>query len=118
MKAIYHSPLVVLLFLLFQALPVAAQTEKSRGISTERIANYENYIKREIEQGKIPGAATQIMLNGQVVYQAAIGSSSLASKRSMKLDDIFFIQSMTKPVITVALMMLYEEGKFQLTDPV
>jgi len=88
------------------------------GISQSRLRHFENYITREIAEGKIPGAATLIKRNGETVYQSAMGQSSVTDKREMKENDIFFIQSMTKPIITAAFMMLYEEGHFQLTDPV
>lgn len=100
--------------------PSYAQTSTKvvAGISTERLKHYEEFVKREMAAGKIPGATTLIIRNGEVAYQTAIGQSSLADKRDMKTNDIFFIQSMTKPIITTAFLMLYEEGHFQLTDPV
>ena len=88
------------------------------GISLTRLGRYENFIKGEITQNKIPGAVTLIMRNGKIVQQAAYGYSNAVNKTPMKSDDIFYMQSMTKPIITVAFMMLYEEGHFLLTDPV
>lgn len=112
----------LLAILLISQYPTLSQAQSSNkvvaGISNERLKHYEEFVKREMAAGKIPGAATLIIRNGETVYQSALGQSSLADKREMKTNDIFFIQSMTKPIITVAFMMLYEEGHFQLTDPV
>jgi len=112
--------LVALLVCQSMSNPLLAQTSDKivGGISQSRLKHYENYVQREIAEGKIPGAATLIIRNGQTVYQSVIGQSSVTDKREMKENDIFFIQSMTKPIITTAFMMLYEEGHFQLTDPV
>jgi len=88
------------------------------GVSIDRLKRYETFIKSEIDHNNIPGAVALIIRNGTVVHQGVYGYSNLADKTAMKPDDLFFIQSMTKPIITVAFMMLYEEGKFQLTDPV
>lgn len=101
----------LLCLVLFVIGPAALLAQVNEGFKS-----YELYIKSEIDAGKIPGATTQVWQNGKMVYENAQGVSSVADKRAMKVDDIFFIQSMTKPVITVAFMMLYEEGKFQLTD--
>jgi CubicO group peptidase (beta-lactamase class C family) len=88
------------------------------GISTDRLERYEQFISQEIKQGNIPGASALIVRNGNVVLQDAYGYRNIGDKSSMKTDDIFFIQSMTKPIITVAFMMLFEEGHFMLTDNV
>ena len=112
--------LATLLFILvfFQIALSQASDRVVEGISTERLKRYENFINKEIVSGQIPGAATQIMYQNALVYNKSFGYSNLKDKRLMKPDDIFFIQSMTKPIITVGFMMLYEEGYFQLTDPV
>ena len=88
------------------------------GISINRLERYERFIKEEIAQSKIPGAVTLILRNGAIVQEASYGYSDASNKTPMKTDDIFYMQSMTKPIITVAFMMLYEEGHFLLTDPV
>jgi CubicO group peptidase (beta-lactamase class C family) len=87
-------------------------------VSSDRLKRYEGFIKSEIDKKNIPGAVALITRNGTVVHQGAYGFNNVTDKTSMKTDDLFFIQSMTKPIITVAFMMLYEEGHFQLTDPV
>lgn len=112
-------------FLLFLLLVFASGYVHSQnpdkitaGVSTQRLGRYEKYIQSEIADGKIPGAVSMIVRNGEVVHKAAFGYSSLKDKTPMGTDNLFFIQSMTKPIITAAFMMLYEEGHFLLTDSV
>jgi CubicO group peptidase (beta-lactamase class C family) len=97
-----------------------SQTIHSRTseISIERLERYDHFIEQSIQKGAIPGAVVMVLKNGEVVHQKAFGSSDIDSKKPMVEDQIFFIQSMTKPIVTTAFMMLYEEGYFQLNDPV
>lgn len=88
------------------------------GISTERLNRLDTFIHAEMAKGNIPGAVTLIIKDGKVVQHKALGFKDAVAKIPMEKDDLFYIQSMTKPIITVAFMMLYEEGKFLLTDPV
>lgn len=78
------------------------------GISLDRLQRYDNYIQEEIDKDKIPGAVSMIMRNGVIVYNKAYGYSNIEEKTPMSLDAIFSIQSMTKAVNSVAMMMLYE----------
>ena len=98
-------------------LNTASITDKS-GISEDRLQRYERFLESEIKDEKIPGAVSLIMRKGEIVHQAAFGLSSLKDNTPMKQDNIFHIMSMTKPIVSVAFMMLYEEGYFFLTDPV
>ncbi|MEJ0056116.1 MAG: serine hydrolase domain-containing protein [Bacteroidota bacterium] len=109
---------IVASFIIFSVVSSFSQEKNASGISVERLKKYENLIKTKIDQQKIPGAVVLIVRNGQTAYNSAFGSSDITGKVSMKTDDIFYIQSMTKPIITVAFMMLYEEGRFLLTDKV
>lgn len=88
------------------------------GISLNRLQHYENYIKKEINEGKIPGAVAMVSRNGKIVYNESFGYRNLEEKIGMEKDDLFSLASMTKPIISVAFMMLYEEGHFSLKDPV
>ncbi|TMM53288.1 beta-lactamase family protein [Maribacter algarum] len=87
-------------------------------VSVERLGKYEAFLKKEIADGKIPGAVSYIMINGQLVHNGAYGYSSLKDMTPMQEDQILHLMSMTKPIVTVAFMMLYEEGHFFLSDPV
>ena len=106
--------------LLFLTNGVFAQTqhhEKTK-LSAQRLARYDNYLQNEIDEGRLAGAVTLIYKNGEQAHQKTLGYSDLDSKAPMRSDQIFYIQSMTKPVVTTAFMMLYEEGHFLLDDPV
>jgi CubicO group peptidase (beta-lactamase class C family) len=86
-------------------------------LDSDRLSRYDNYLQKEVDEGRIAGAVALIYKNGKKVHENTIGYSDIESKSKMKLDQIFFIQSMTKPIVTTAFMMLYEEGYFQLNDP-
>lgn len=88
------------------------------GISEERLATYEAFLQKEIKEGKIPGAVSYIMRRGQLVHKAAYGYASIKDQTPMQEDQILHLMSMTKPIVTAAFMMLYEEGHFFLSDPV
>lgn len=100
----------------FSVVLIFSATAQS-GLSSERIARYDAYFQKEINAGRLPGAVTVIYRKGEKAHESALGYSDLATKTPMKTDQIFFIQSMTKPIISTAFMMLYEEGHFFLTDP-
>ncbi|NHF61258.1 beta-lactamase family protein [Flavobacteriaceae bacterium TP-CH-4] len=93
-------------------------SSKIPGISTDRLERYDTFLQKEINEGRLPGAVSYIVRKGEVVHKAAYGYSSLKDKASMREDQILHIMSMTKPIVTVGFMMLYEEGHFFLTDPV
>jgi CubicO group peptidase (beta-lactamase class C family) len=90
----------------------------SAGLSIDRLERLSLFVEQEITKGTLPGAVVMVSTKNGTILQEAYGYSSLEDKREMETDHIFFIQSMTKPIITVAFMMLYEEGHFLLTDPV
>jgi CubicO group peptidase (beta-lactamase class C family) len=96
-------------------LPAAQPAEL--GLSQDRLARLDAMMTTAVEQGRVPGAVVLIARKGRVAHYEAYGQSDASAGRAMERDDIFRIYSMTKPVVSVALMMLHEEGKFQLTDP-
>lgn len=109
----------LLILVLFTTNAFSQVTDKVvAGVSVERLKSYENYINKAIETGEIPGAVSMIMRNGELVHHKAFGVNNVTTQTPMTTDGRFYIQSMTKPIITVAFMMLYEEGHFLLTDPV
>jgi CubicO group peptidase (beta-lactamase class C family) len=91
---------------------------ESVGISTQRLERIDELVERAIAAGEISGAVTLVARNGQIAHLAAHGVSDLASKKPMQTDSIFRIASMSKPVGAVAILMLVEEGKVRLNDPV
>ena len=88
------------------------------GMSAERLDRYTNYLQQEIDAGKAPGFVSMVYRNGYLAHYEALGYSNVDDQKAMITDNIFFIQSMTKAVVSTAFMMLYEEGHFQLNDPV
>jgi CubicO group peptidase (beta-lactamase class C family) len=89
------------------------------GMSASRLSRITDHLmSRYIEPGKIAGALPVVFRKGQLAYFEPLGKMDLARDKSMRDDTIFRIYSMTKPVTSVALMMLYEEGRFQLGDAV
>jgi len=78
----------------------------------------ENTISRQVEAGELAGVATLVWRGGQVVHTAAVGRRNLDAGLPVQRDTIFRIASMTKPVTTVAALMLYDEGRFDLDEPI
>jgi CubicO group peptidase (beta-lactamase class C family) len=101
--------------LLSKDLPAAKPEDV--GLSSERLARMNKAIHAYVDAGRTPGVVTLIARHGKVVHVDAYGKADLASGRPTRADDVFRMYSMTKPITSVALLMLYEEGKFQLTDP-
>ncbi len=89
------------------------------GLSRERLQRIDRHLERRyLAPGKIAGALTVVARKGQVAYLSPLGRMDLARGKPMAEDTLFRIYSMTKPITSVALMMLYEHGLFQLDDPV
>ena len=91
---------------------------KSVGISGERLARIDSVCTNAVKNGNIPGAVTLISRNGKIVFWKAFGMADNQAGRVMKRDDIFRIASQSKAITSTAVMMLWEEGKFQLDDPI
>jgi CubicO group peptidase (beta-lactamase class C family) len=91
---------------------------ESLGFSSERLARIAPAIQREIDKGQYPGAVMLVARKGRIVYFETLGQLDPASGKPMRKDAIFRLYSMTKPYTSVAIMMLMEEGKLRLTDPV
>jgi CubicO group peptidase (beta-lactamase class C family) len=91
---------------------------ESVGMSTERLARIDSMCINAISQGKIPGVVALVARNGIIVYHKAFGMADNQANRELKRDDIFRIASQTKAITSTAVMMLWEEGKFKLDDPI
>src|SRR6266446_2495176 len=91
---------------------------ESLGFSSERLARIAPVIQREIEKGQYPGAVMLVARKGRIVYFESAGQLDPAGGKPMRKDAIFRLYSMTKPYTSVAIMMLMEEGKLRVTDPV
>lgn len=95
-----------------------AQVSTNEGFSGERLQRIDATIKQYIDSNWIKGAAALIHKDDKEIYYKAFGNDSANPQTSLKKDAIFRIASQTKAITTVAVMMLYEEGKFLLDDPI
>ncbi|MEZ4959858.1 MAG: serine hydrolase domain-containing protein [Saprospiraceae bacterium] len=98
--------------------PLAEASPESVGMSTERLGRITSMLEAAVAEDDIPGAVALVARNGKIVYWNAFGMADNASNRKLKRDDIFRIASQTKAITSTAVMMLWEEGKFQLDDPI
>src|ERR1700694_4280080 len=95
-----------------------SQSPVTASFSREKLEQCGDYIRQEIAAGKIPGAVLMIQQHGQPVYFETFGLRDAENKRPMTTDTIFRLYSMSKGVTSVAAMMLVEDGKLALDDPV
>ena len=98
--------------------PLPTTPPESVGLSSKRLQAITDTLKADIAKGTIPGAILLISRNGKIAYFEAMGSLDPEKKTPMTKDGIFRIYSMSKPITTVAAMMLFEQGKLALSDPV
>ncbi len=98
------------------ALPVG--TPAANGFSAERTDHLLQVLQSEVDRQRLPGAVALVARRGQVVLHQALGHQNPAHATPMVLDSIFRIYSMTKPLVSVAVMQLMEQGKLLLSDPV
>lgn len=87
------------------------------GLSEERLQRIDNMCTKAVKEGDLPGIVALIQRNGKIVYHKAFGQSN-ESGRTLQKDDIFRIASQTKAITSTAVMMLWEQGLFQLDDPI
>ncbi len=88
------------------------------GLSAERLARLDAGMQAMVDDGKLAGVVTMLARHGKIAFVDVAGVQDIESQRPMARDSIFRIFSMTKPIVGVAMMMLYEEGKWRLNDPV
>jgi len=119
----YLKTLIIILFVILvsgpvlaQALPMVAPEEV--GMSSERLERLNQVMVDYVRQGKMPGAVTLIARRGKIVHCQTYGMMDIEASKPMQKDTMFRIASMSKAVTSVAVMILYEEGHFLLTDPV
>ena len=105
-------------FLFIQAQPFKTGTPEEGGFSAPRLDRIDQLLTAAIEDEAIPGAVSLIVRNGQIVQFKAYGYSDKAIGKKMEKDNIFRIASQSKAITSLAVMMLWEEGKFQLDDPI
>ncbi len=106
--------------------PVAAQgkpatapaTPESLGFSSERLARLDATMKALVDKGAVPGVVTYVARHGKVVHQSIYGKADLSTGAPLKEDTLYRMYSQTKPVTGVAMMILFEEGRWKLDEPV
>ena len=98
-------------------LPMAV-TPEDVGLSSSQLARIEAVTQKYVETGLVPGAVMLVARRGKIAWHKTMGFRDRAAKDPMRSDSIFRIYSMTKPIVSVAAMMLVEEGKMQISDPV
>jgi len=114
--------LVLILSLLATAAAGAADLPTAKpeqvGLSSERLDRMTQALRADVERGRIPGAVVLVARKGRVAYLQPVGFRDKTASTPMTADAIFRIASMTKPIVTVAALSLYEEGRLLLSDPV
>ncbi len=101
-----------------EAAPAILTEPESAGFSAERLARIDKALQAYVDRKEIPGVVGLIARRGKVVYHRSFGYRDAGAKAPMSNDVIFRIASMTKPIASTAAMMLWEEGRFQLRDPI
>ncbi|MBN2321119.1 MAG: beta-lactamase family protein [Acidobacteria bacterium] len=116
-----YSLIAVLLFCVSAVRLPAQNVEFAEpvdvGLSSERLARLDRAMQAYIDQEKLAGIVVLVARHGSIVHHKAFGMADIESGKKMKTDHLVRMYSMTKPITSAALLMLYEEGKFQLTDP-
>jgi len=101
-----------------QTPPLPQAKPEALGLSRLRLRRMSDAFKREIDKGTLPGATVMVARRGQVGWFEALGRQNPEASTPMALNSIFRIFSMTKPIVSVGIMMLIEDGHFLLSDPV
>ena len=88
------------------------------GLSAARLARVSTWMKGWVDSGKLPGLLVAVMRRGELAFAETYGKADVERNKPVRPDTIYRIYSMTKPLTSTAIMMLYEEGRFQLDDPI
>ncbi|WP_083564309.1 serine hydrolase domain-containing protein [Polynucleobacter sp. MWH-Adler-W8] len=119
-KNLINKLLVASFFISSLAIAQNIPTAKPEdvGMSSARLKNVKASLQAEVDKGNIPGAVVMINRKGKLVYSEVVGYQDKSANKAMSKDSIFRIYSMTKPLASVAAMILVGEGKMQLADPI
>ncbi len=122
MKKYFLFLLLALSPLFIQAQSPAVLTPQGKqplqGISADRLAKLDQMLDEAVSTNQVPGLEAMVVKDGKIVYHEAKGMADVASGQAMAKDQIFRIASQTKAITSTAIMMLWEEGKFKLDDPI
>lgn len=97
---------------------MTATDSSTLGFDVKRLSRIDDHLKKYVDDGRLPGWQVQVARHGEVAHFSSYGKRDIENGLDVEQDTIFRIYSMTKPITTVAAMMLYEEGAFELTTPV
>jgi len=98
--------------------PLGTAPAEQVGMSKQRLDRIQEVFKKEADENRLPGAVVLVARKGKLVHASATGFQDKDAGKPMALDSVFRIYSMTKPLVSVGMMILVEDGKAQLTDPV
>ena len=101
-----------------KSAPLTKASPESVGMSTERLHRIDAMCKEVVKDGDLPGIVALVVRNGKIIFHEAYGMAENQLNRKMKKDGIFRIASQSKAITSTAVMMLWEEGKFRLDDPI
>jgi CubicO group peptidase (beta-lactamase class C family) len=117
-RAAWFCAVLIVVPLLIHAQQPRPQPAPAPGFSSERLARIAPVMDQFIKDGKFPGISVTVARNGRIAYRQEFGFADLERRSPLQKDTIYRIYSMTKPITGVAVMMLLEEGRFALDDPV
>ncbi len=98
--------------------PLKEASPRSAGISVERVSRIDAMCEAAVREGKVPGVVALVARHGKIVYHKAFGMADSEAGRPLKRDDIFRIASQSKAITATAVMVLWEEGRFKLDEPI
>ena len=116
-RAVLLPAAAVLAMVAVAAADLPTATPESVGMSATRLARIDTMVEGDIAAGRLPGMVVAVARRGKVVYQKAFGVANRETREPMRTNAMFRLYSMTKPIASVGLLTLYEQGKFRLTDP-
>lgn len=118
MKKLFFALILVLFSSSIFAQNLVQAVPEEVGMSTERLERLTNTFQSYVDNGQLPGSVVLVARKGKIAYWKSFGKSDMESNKAMSNDAIFRIASQTKAIVSVGLMMLQEEGKLLITDPV
>ncbi len=118
----FRTFVMCLVFITFSGIvfakPLPTVKPAKQGFSAERLERITQMTQQYVDEGKLAGAITMVARHGKIVHFEAVGHRGADDPTPLKKDDLFRIYSMTKPITAAAVMQLYEQGQFHLSDPV
>ena len=113
-----NTETLILQILILIFLPKTLFGQVSEGLDLTKLSKLNDYIEEQVKAEKLAGAEFLIARNNKIVMHSSRGFSNLETKRKLDKNSIYFIQSMTKPIISVAIMQLYERGLIDFDEEV